>query len=127
MRFSTVLVAFTATTAIAAPTGSTNQLVARQDLAGLLGGLTSFLPFDVSSFLPGAPAPAPAGELGPGSEAAPAPAGSFLSQIPFVGGLFQMLGLKYTDIPADGKFTPDMVEEIQAKLRAMYPVVGKEE
>jgi len=97
-----------------------------------------------SPFGPSAPAAGPGGYGPPEAAAeplnagfapaAPAPSGSFLSSLPFVGGLFQSFGLKFTDLPADGKFsdeqlalikshmTTENLEKIAATLRTLYTV-----
>jgi len=80
------------------------------------------------------PGPEPAYEPESDAPAAPAAGTTFLSSIPFVGGIFQSFGLKFSDLSADGKLTdaqlatikaqmtPEKMEKIAATLRSLYTV-----
>jgi len=85
----------------------------------------------------GAPGPGPEPAYEPEvveAPATPAAGTTFLSSLPFVGGIFQSFGFKFTDLPADGKLTdeqlaiikahmtPEKMEEIAATLRSLYTV-----
>jgi hypothetical protein len=115
MRFSSIILALTAT-AVAAPTPSDRE---RRQLTGLINSLAGFLSFDISG-LSGVPADSSAAPADPNA-APPQYGGSFLSQSPIIGGIFASLGLKYMDLLADGQFTEEDVKKIQEKLQVMVP------